>query len=144
MGTYLYLGNDRRRFDRVMRFLVISLVLVLGGCASTPLDLSKYNPLRKQDNNEVVQADPMQAASSQITQYGVILIGIGVLFAALTRFRTGWGISAALAGVLMILIAWTFEQMWAPWLGLGTIVAYAGYKIWNWGSDKAETENPLL
>jgi len=129
-----------------MRFLVISMVLMLGGCASAPIDFSKINPLKNGDggNPEVASLDPMQSASVQMTRYGVILIGIGVLFAAVTRFRTGWGISAALAGVLMILIAWTFEQTWAPWLGLGTIAAYAGYKIWNWGSSNVKTENPLL
>jgi len=88
-------------------------------------------------------ADPFTEAAHTFTRYGVILIAGGLIFGAFTRFSTGWGTSAAAAGFLMIVLAWTFRQVWVPWVSLGTILAYGGYKIYNRLNPHLETE-PLL
>jgi hypothetical protein len=85
----------------------------------------------------------MVSAAISMTRIGVLLCAGGLIFGAFTRFQTGWGLSLAAAGILMILLAWTFRQAWVPWVGLGTIVAYGGYKIWNRLNPEVETE-PLL
>jgi hypothetical protein len=129
-----------------MKHLFLIMCLFLCGCASKPMDWSGLNPFSGsgQGNGEVPPVDPMQAAGGQLNRYGVALIAIGLIFAALTRFRTGWGLSIAAAGFLMTILAWTYDQWWTPWLGLGTILAYAGYKVWNWRNPNVETEKLLL
>jgi len=85
----------------------------------------------------------MLSAAITMTRIGVLLVAGGLIFGAFTRFTTGWGLSLAAAGILMILLAWTFRQAWVPWVGLGTIVAYGGYKIWNRLNPNVET-GPLF
>jgi len=131
-----------------MKYIILFFILVLlTGCASSPIDFSDINPFggsKNEDTGEVVPANPIQAAGNQLNRYGVILTAGGILFAVITKGRTGWGWSTAGAGVIMIMLAWAFDQWWVPYLGLITILGYVGYKIWNWGSNKVETEHPLL
>lgn len=130
---------------------VLILVLFVAGCGTgrvaRPITdgIADLNPFRKNSPAQIeAEQDPMKQAAMRMTRYGVSFIVIGVVFAAFTHFRTGWGVSLAAAGLLMIILAWTFEKPWAPWVGLSTIVAYASYKIWNRVNPKTETEHPLM
>jgi len=128
-----------------MRIWILIPLLLLAGCASPP-DFSRGSPLSGLTGGPQTQEerqDPMVSAAISMTRIGVLLCAGGLIFGAFTRFQTGWGLSLAAAGILMILLAWTFRQAWVPWVGLGTIVAYGGYKIWNRLNPEVETE-PLL
>ena len=94
------------------------------------------------------QADPEQAelnprivAAISLTRYGVLAIVGGLIFGAVTKFRSGWGLSVAGAGLCMILLAWTIQELW--WLGLLTVAGYFGYKLWNHFNPNVKTEGIL-
>jgi len=127
---------------------ILVAMFLLSGCLSVPpTGNALTTPLgglltgSAQDGGGV--ANPMVAAALSMTRWGVLLIVGGLVFGAFTRFRTGWGLSLAAAGVLMILLAWTFQHPLTPWLGLLTILAYAGYKLYNRFNPNVTTE-PLL
>lgn len=126
-----------------MKYLILMPLIFLAGCATTP-DFSQGSPLKELmggPKTEEERQDPMISAAISMTRIGVLLLAGGLIFGAVTRFSTGWGLSIAAAGILMILLAWTFRQAWVPWVGLGTIVAYLGYKVYNRLNPNVETEN---
>jgi len=129
-----------------MKWVMLIAIVFLAGCASPP-DFSQGSPLNLLRGgpqlSEEQAADPMISAAVSMTRIGVLLCAGGLVFAAVTRFRTGWGLSIAAAGFLMILLAWTFSQPWVPWVGLATVVAYGGYKIYNKVNPNVETEHLL-
>lgn len=129
-----------------MRFVfIVLLLLLLTGCATTKPVTQPLVDFFTGGTEEVVEdRDPIEEASYKMTRYGVICIALGAIWGAFTRFRTGWGLSLAAAGVIMILIAWTFDQPWAPWAGLSTLVAYGFYKYHNKMNPDTETEHPLI
>ena len=88
-------------------------------------------------------ADPLVLAALELTQYGVLLIVTGLVFGALTKFRTGWGKALVAAGTGMILLAWTFQHPYLPYAALLTLAAYAAYKLHNRLNPRTPTE-PLL
>lgn len=87
--------------------------------------------------------DPLVLAALELTQYGVLLIVAGLVFGALTKFRTGWGKALVAAGIGMILLAWTFRHPYLPYAALLTLAAYAAYKLHNRLRKNQPTE-PLL
>ncbi|MCC5808636.1 MAG: hypothetical protein JJU00_20080 [Opitutales bacterium] len=87
--------------------------------------------------------DPLVIAALQLTEYGVTLIVIGLVFGALTKFRTGWGKALVASGIGMILLAWTFDHPYLPYAALLSLAAYAAYKLWNRLNPTVPTE-PLL
>jgi hypothetical protein len=124
---------------------LLLLLCLLAGCSTSPVQSVTDRLFGDgEDTEEVVHQNPIEKASSKMTQYGVACIVLGLVFGAFTSFRTGWGTSLAAAGALMLLLAWAFAQPWVPWIGLSTVIAYAGYKVYNWGSNKQETEHPLM
>jgi hypothetical protein len=142
----LYLRDEMARLDILALTL---LLLLLAGCASAPSGSALTSPLggllagSAPTAESAAPLDPMIAAALSMTRWGVLLIVGGLIFGAFTRFRTGWGLSLAAAGILIILLAWTFRHPWTPWLGLLTILAYAGYKIYNRLNPNVPTE-PLM
>ena len=92
---------------------------------------------------EAPLTDPLVLAALELTQYGVLLIVAGLVFGALTKFRTGWGKALVAAGVGMILLAWTFQHPYLPYAALLTLAAYAAYKLHNRLRKDQPTE-PLL
>jgi hypothetical protein len=140
-------------------WLIISLgclIVLVSGCASwttgqakNPISRAISNlttgPSQSQESPDVVIVPAyISQVSEPLNRYGVALIAIGLIFGALTRFRSGWGLSFAAAGVLMVLFAWTWEQWWAPYLGVSTILSFAIYKAYNFLNPSVKTEPILL
>jgi len=74
-------------------------------------------------------ATPTEEAAHWLTRIAVVLIAVGLLFAAVTRLSTGFGVSIAAAGLGMLLLAWTVEQWWVPWLSLLSVIGYGVYWV---------------
>lgn len=126
----------------LLAFLVV--LLLSSGCGTTNAIKDAKGPIDSIIAATVgegnAQQDPFLSAAVGMTRIGVLLIAGGLVFGAFTKFSSGWGLSAAAAGVLMILLAWTFRQPWLPWMGLLTILAYAGYKVYNRLNPEVATE----
>ena len=123
--------------------LCIFAVWLFTGCAiagSRTLS-DAANPLRALLENGADTTDPRILAALQLTRYGVLCIVAGLIFGAVTKFRSGWGLSIAGAGLGMILLAWTIQEFW--WIGLLSIAAYAVYKVYNRLNPNCPTESLL-
>lgn len=123
--------------------LCMLAVWLFTGCAVGPSRSisDAANPLQALLKNDADTTDPRVLAALQLTRYGVLCIVGGLVFGAVTRFRSGWGLSIAAAGLGMILLAWTIQELW--WVGLLTVAGYAAYKIWNYFNPNVETEGLL-
>ena len=127
----------------VLAGLCMCAVWLCTGCASGAgrVMTDSVNPLRALLENGADETDPRILAALQLTRYGVLCIVAGLIFGAVTRFRSGWGLSVAAAGLGMILLAWTIQELW--WLGLLTIGGYAAYKVYNRLNPNCPTEGLL-
>jgi hypothetical protein len=130
----------------VLILALFFLVLLCSGCGTTSAIKEAKGPidgLLSSGGGEDAGQDPFSSAAAGMTRVGVLIIAGGLVYGALTRFTSGWGLSLAAAGILMILLAWTFSQPWLPWMGLITLLAYGGYKVWNRMNPNIETESIL-
>lgn len=128
----------------LLLLFLLGLVLLSSGCAGGGAGrlFELPNPLGRALPGAVngAEPDPLVLAALQMTRWGVLCIVGGLVFGAFTRFRSGWGLSLAAAGTLMILLAWTFSHPLTPWAALLTVLAYAGYKIYNRLNPQVPTE----
>lgn len=106
-------------------------VLLFGGCLGTPAPAVRTAQKTAHAFTAAPQdgATSTQQAAHYLTRIAIGLIAIGLIFAAVTRLSTGLGVSIAAAGLGMLLLAWTVEQWWVPWLSLLTVIGYGGYWV---------------
>ena len=126
----------------VIAFLLIMVFFT--GCASSAIGerISRAgNPLGDLITGNADTTDPRVIAAVQLTRWGVLCVVGGIIFGAVTKFRSGWGLSIAGAGLGMILLAWTIQEWW--WLGLLSVAAYAAYKVHNRFNPNCRTEGLL-
>ena len=62
---------------------------------------------------------------------GVFAIFAGLVLGIFTRFTLGIGMALIGAGFGMVLLAFFFSHPLLPWLALGTLLLFAGYKIYR-------------
>lgn len=121
------------------------MIVAMAGCSS-PVDTARsilpwWGGGGTQGEQEPLGV--MEKARNTSVRIGSILLIGGIILTVLTKGASGWGLSIAASGLICILMAWLFDQWWAPWVGAVSIFAYVAYKVWNRLDPEQETE-PLL